>query len=294
MLARTAWILAIALGLWSPALTAAEEAKPFFFLQLTDPQFGMCADNADFQQETANFEFAIATANRLRPAFVIVTGDLVNKAGDKAQIDEYLRICGKLDRGIRLYHVPGNHDLGTDAASAAAYESHFGPDHYSFRQGSLAGIVLNSNLIASPQGERTERQEAWLKGELEKAVKENVRHVVVFQHHPLFLKAADEPKDYFNVPQPQRGRLLALFQQHRVGQVFAGHYHSNQVAKAGTLEMITTGPIGKPMRGDSSGMRAVIVRESGIEHRYYPMGDIPNRIELAPPKPAAKTPGAAK
>lgn len=41
-----------------------------------------------------------------------MTGDLVNKAGDAAQIGEYRRIAAKLDRAIPLYNIPGNHDLG--------------------------------------------------------------------------------------------------------------------------------------------------------------------------------------
>src|ERR1051326_8001394 len=85
---------------------------PFFFLQFTDPQFGMFTADQDFAQETANFEFAIATANRLRPAFVVVTGDLINKAADAAQIAEYHRIAAKPDRSITLYNVAGNHDVG--------------------------------------------------------------------------------------------------------------------------------------------------------------------------------------
>ena len=34
-------------------------------------------------------------------------------------------------------------------------------------------------------------------------------------------------------------------------------------------------------------MRIVIVRDSGIEHRFYPLGKIPNRIDLTPPQQAA-------
>ena len=45
-------------------MTAAFTAEPFFFFQLSDPQFGMFTDNKDFAQETANFEFAVATINR--------------------------------------------------------------------------------------------------------------------------------------------------------------------------------------------------------------------------------------
>ena len=43
------------------AAQPAVPAAPFFFIQLTDPQFGMIAGNAGFEQETANLEFAVAT-----------------------------------------------------------------------------------------------------------------------------------------------------------------------------------------------------------------------------------------
>ena len=36
----------------------ARAAEPFFFIQLSDPQFGMFTDNTNFTQETVNFEFA--------------------------------------------------------------------------------------------------------------------------------------------------------------------------------------------------------------------------------------------
>ena len=40
----------------------------------------------------------------------------------------------------------------------------------------------------------------------------------------------------------------------------AGHYHRNAEGRAGAMEMITTGPVGKPLgNGSQSGMRVVIV-----------------------------------
>src|SRR5215208_5187450 len=93
-------LLLAAVGLiLSPAQTPVSN-PPFFFVQLSDPQFGMFTGDKDFAQETANFEFAVANVNRLRPAFVVITGDLVNKPGDAAQISEYLRIVGKIDTAI--------------------------------------------------------------------------------------------------------------------------------------------------------------------------------------------------
>ena len=35
-------------------------ADPFFFVQASDPQFGMYADDKNFIQETTNWEFVIA------------------------------------------------------------------------------------------------------------------------------------------------------------------------------------------------------------------------------------------
>lgn len=249
-------------------LTRAEAGEPLFFIQLSDPQFGMYADNADFRQETANFEFAIATANRLKPAFVIVTGDLVNSAGKKAQADEYLRIAAKLDRSIPLYQVPGNHDIGNSPTpeSIGAYVARFGPDHYSFRCGPVMGLVLNSCLVQSPQGasRQVEQQRAWLKAELDKARQERVPHVIVFQHHPWFIEGIDEPDGYHNLPRQERHRYLDILQQYGVTHVFAGHHHANATAKYGSLEMVTSGAIGRPLRNDSSGLRVVIVRDTSI------------------------------
>jgi len=159
------------------------EVHPTFIL-MSDPQFGMFAQNRNFEHETANFEFAIATANRLKPAFVVVTGDLVNKGGDPAQIAEYKRIAGKLDRGIRLLSVPGNHDVGNEptAETLAAYRKNFGEDYYTFRIGDVTGIVLNSNLEKAPDKVPREaaKMEAWLKTTLATARSQGAGRIIVF------------------------------------------------------------------------------------------------------------------
>src|SRR5215218_4970455 len=86
--------------------------QSFYFIQMSDPQFGMYTANKSFEKETKNFEKAIAEANRLKPRFVVVTGDLVNRSGDAAQIAEYKRVTALLDPSKTLYNVPGNHDVG--------------------------------------------------------------------------------------------------------------------------------------------------------------------------------------
>ncbi len=274
---------------------AAQQDTSFFFVQVSDPQFGFQTSDKSFEQESVTFEFVIASLNRLRPAFVIASGDLVNKPGDPAQTAEYLRIAAKLDRSIPLYNVAGNHDVGNEPTpeTLAAYRQKFGRDYYSFRHGELFGIVLNSSLIQAPGKAQTEaaEQQAWLREELDRARASGARHVVVFQHHPWFLEKPDEPDQYFNLPLERRGAYLELLKDAGVSHVFAGHVHRNSQGRDGALEMVTTGPVGRPLGDDPSGIRVVIVRPEGLEHRYYGLGSIPNQIQLrAAPQGRATAP----
>jgi 3',5'-cyclic AMP phosphodiesterase CpdA len=279
----------LVLGLLASSRIVADE--PWFFIQLSDPQLGMFTDNKDFAQDAANFEFAVTAVNRLRPAFVIITGDLVNKPGDSAQIAEYRRIVGKIDRSIPVYNIAGNHDVQNvpTPESLADYTRIFGPDRYVFRYRNLTGIVLNSSVIHSPDQapDQLAEQERWLRAELAKARAENPRHLVVFQHHPWFIKTAAEADQYFNIPLARRVAYLGLFREFGVRYLFCGHYHRNAEARDGEIENVTSGPVGKPLGGAKSGLRVAIVRDDRIEHRYYELGELPVSIELNP-VPAGK------
>jgi len=259
------------------ALAFAATLAAQTFIQMSDPQFGMYTGDKGFAQETANFEFAVATANRLKPAFVVLTGDLVNAAGDAAQIAEFKRVAARLDPGIRLFLMPGNHDVGNEPTkeSLATYRQQFGPDYYTFRMSDITGIVLDSSLEKDPHNvpEEAAKMEAWFRGELAKAQRD--KHVIVFQHIPFFLKDANEEDRYENIPREARQRYLKLLHEYGVRQVFAGHYHSTSEARDGDLEMITTGPVGKPVPPAKSGLRIVTVTPAGVTHKYHDFGELP-------------------
>jgi 3',5'-cyclic AMP phosphodiesterase CpdA len=286
----------VVVGLWLGS-SGGRAAEPFFFIQLSDPQLGMFTDNRDFAQDAANFEFAVTAVNRLKPAFVIVTGDLVHKPGDAAQIAEYRRIVAKISPSIPVYHIAGNHDVENvpTAASLASYEKTFGPDRYTFRHGGIVGIVLNSSVIHSPQrsAERLAAQAAWLRAELTKARAEKPRHIVVFQHHPWFLKSAGEADEYFNIPIARRAEYMALFREFGVRYLFCGHYHRNAEAKDGEIENVTSGPVGKPLGNGKSGIRVAIVRDDRIDHVYHELCDLPVSIDLDPAAAKVKAGGKA-
>jgi 3',5'-cyclic AMP phosphodiesterase CpdA len=262
--------------------TAATD-QPFFFIQMADPQFGFFTANADFAGETANFTRAIEAANRLKPAFVVVCGDLTHRQGDSAQIAEYRRIASLLDRSIPLYNVAGNHDLALPLSprSVAAYRAVFGADYYTFERGGVLGIVINSSLFKEPSlaPDEASAQSRWLETTLANA-RVNRRRVMVFQHHPWFLSRADEPDQYYNLPLDQRRAVLDQLKSAGVRYVFAGHYHRNALARDGDLEMVTTGPVGKPLGSDPSGFRIVIVAGDSVVHRYYALDSLPERVLL--------------
>lgn len=69
------------------------QSESFYFIQLSDPQFGMLEKNKSFSQETMIMEKVIAAINNLNPAFVVITGDMVNDGKDQKQIDEFKRVC---------------------------------------------------------------------------------------------------------------------------------------------------------------------------------------------------------
>ena len=261
------------------ALAFAATLSAQTFIQMSDTQFGMFTKNAGFAQETDNFEFAVATANRLKPAFVVVTGDLVNQGGNAAQTAEYRRIAGKLDPKIHLYQMPGNHDVENEPtpASLALYRKSFGPDYYSFREGDITGLVLNSSLEKAPQNVREDaaNMESWLRAELARARQSGAKRLIVFQHIPFFIANADEPDSYDNIPRETRQRYLKLLHEYGVRQVFSGHYHANAGGMDGDLEMVTSGPVGMPLKGGKSGIRMVTVTAAKVTHKYYDFGELP-------------------
>lgn len=262
---------------------------PFFFIQLSDPQFGLfevrrAAPGDGTFPETALYETAIAAANRLRPAFVVVTGDLVQYPDSAAQHAELMRITGQLDKGIPLYFTTGNCDVGNTptAGSLRTYRAKFGRDNYSFDAGGSHFVVLNSSVCLDP----SEVPEEWdslvgfLRGDLD-AHSPSSDHTIVFMHHPLFSKSADEPDDGVAIiPLKRRHTILDMLREHETSAVFAGHWHRNNYTTDGDMLMVISGPVGFPIADDPSGLRIVKVYDDRVEHEYFGMGDIPISVEL--------------
>lgn len=261
-------------------------SRPLTFAVLADPQLGMYAKDNDFLQETSNLEFVVANLNRLHPDFVVVCGDLTNRTGDKAEIAAYKQIMQKLDPTIAVYNVPGNHDIGNipTRSTLAHYRAVYGADYYTFHDGQILGIVLNSSLIRSPDQvpDEATKQEAWLRNTLSHT--DPNQEIVIFQHIPYFLKDTEEQDQYFNIPIDIRKKYLNLLSTNRVHLIFAGHFHRPAGGSDGSLIEVVTGAVGMPIGESSSGFRLVQLTSSGMKTEWYCLGNIPNRIEHDLPK----------
>ena len=88
------WIMI--LGSVASSVAAQKRSDPFFFIQLSDPQLGFIDDNRSYARETELMELFTDAINRLRPAFVVVTGDMVHDLNDAGQVADGGTRCASI------------------------------------------------------------------------------------------------------------------------------------------------------------------------------------------------------
>lgn len=256
------------------------DSSPWFFIQITDTQFGMFNHNKSFEKETELYERAVKDINRLKPDFVVVTGDLLNKPDSREQIAEFKRITAKIDPAIPVYVLPGNHDVNNepDNTSIKSYLQNYGYQWFSFNHKGSAFMGINSQVIKAGPGKYEKKQFKFLKKELKRAGE--ARHLVVFCHYPFFNDDFNEEESYSNIGTEDRTKYLEMFAEHGVDAVFAGHLHDNRIASYKNIQMITTNAIGKPLGEAPSGFRVVKVTNGKLESVYYGLDEVPEKISL--------------
>jgi 3',5'-cyclic AMP phosphodiesterase CpdA len=272
----------------------------FSFIQLADPQLGLFAEasgktNAEiaafaergmmlrkvkkfsgFAPETALFTRAIERANWLKPAFVVVCGDMVNDPDDQDQVTEVKRIGALLDDSIALHWVPGNHDVTVDHYTPEQkyidqYRKNFGPEYYAFSHEGIRFIVINSSVLTSPKtmDDQAKEQLDFVEAEAIIAGHQSANRIVLFSHHPLFVESANEADNPWSIKKKYRKPLVEIAADHGIKATFAGPWPRNNYANDSGIEVVTSGPVGYPLGNDSSGFRVVNVTNTSIEHKYY-------------------------
>ena len=142
-----------------------------------------------------------AMVDSIRPAFVLLTGDLVRDAlrvPEETARGYYDLLTGELSRfPVPVYTVPGNHEkFGIERASSLVspdhplygnrmYRSYLGPDYYSFSYGGVRFLGLNTvdYLDQWYNGHVDSLQVAWIARELQRAPADEP--VVTFNHIPF-------------------------------------------------------------------------------------------------------------
>eukprot|EP01043_Picozoa_sp_COSAG02_P050771 COSAG02_NODE_5261_length_4489_cov_10.826879_1_plen_335_part_00 len=237
---------------------ARKWTRPFSFLQMADTQLGFvetCQASGmavravpeaetppeGFAAEFALLNRAVDEINRLRPAFAVVCGDLVNAMpeamgkGDSekraVQLSAFKEACARVHSSVPLVCVCGNHDVGDrpNAASIEQYRGEFGDDYFSFWVRGVKCICVNSQFWkdSSDAADLRTAHDSWLQRELQDPDTIAAKYVLVFAHIPPFIFAQNEPAEYFNLAPDIRDEVMQLFARAGVRAVFCGHYHRN-------------------------------------------------------------------
>ena len=267
----------------------------FSFIQLADPQFGLFADRSGktdeeisaaakrgqilkktpkitgFADETRLFSLAIEQVQRSNPAFMVVSGDIINEAGNEDQIAEVKRIAALLDKSITIRWVSGNHDVAFDRISPDQelidlYRENFGPDYYAFSHQNIRFLVINSTLLTPPN--TLLLQEAWDQVAFveHEAMNAKDERLILLSHHPLFIKSPDEPDSNWSIEKKYRNPLLEMAKKHGIEANFAGHLHRNNIVSTDYIEVVASGPVGYPSYQVPSGFRRVQVTPVSYTH----------------------------
>ena len=260
-----------------------KDSKQFTFVQITDIHLDAIEEHKVF------FEKAIREINKINPAFVIATGDLVFAAESAtiSQAKEWYNIYSgsikKLD--VPVFNMVGNHDVvgihykkdisNEPGYNKEMYRDFFGPAYYSFDWGSCHCIVLDPNeFLDGNQFYRIpDYQVEWLRKDLSYRQGEPL---LVFFHEPT-------------TSWENRADVLNLLNQHST-KMFSGHWHMDVLINSqGIPEQVTGALCGEWWRGDCSdgkpcGYRIVQVEGNNIFSFYKEIG-ADRQINIIAPDP---------
>ena len=159
------------------------------------------------------YEEAWRETDRDHPKFVITVGDTIEGGRDLTADAEWRQAMQILApyRRIRLFLVPGNHDVWS-LASAQAFEKYANrPLHYSFDYEQAHFTVLDTSRSDSMPAEEL----AFLQKDLEMHQKQQLRFI--FSHRPSWILQVVLGNPEFS--------LQRLAKRYGVHYVIAGHLH---------------------------------------------------------------------
>lgn len=248
--------------------------EPFTFVQIADPQLGFCDEGQDWHWTVDNLKATVARVNALKPAFVIITGDLIHNWKSAEQAEAYREQIGRIDASIPVFQLPGNHDMPKYAAAAVAkYRAAYGYDRFAFAYNGSAFIGLNSNpMVCDSETARADAraQLEWFEQQLKRFRKCN--HIFVFSHHPLTMSPDTRVTHKSSYDELFRSEYAALMKRYGVRAVFAGHTHIAGLTEVEGLPMLIAGASSYPLYGAVTGINVVEVTPSDFRSEFV-VGD---------------------
>ncbi|TFW35766.1 metallophosphoesterase [Massilia horti] len=195
----------------------AATVRDFYFVQMSDAHWGYQGPANPDAQHTLQKAVVLVNSLKVRPDFIVFTGDLSHTTDDPAErrkrLTEFKQIVSELKVKDRHF-IPGEHDASLD--NGAAFKEMFGPSNYTFDHKGVHFIALDN--VSDPHGSIGEAQLAWLKQDL--AAQDRNARIVVFAHRPLFPLV---PK--WDWTTRDGDKAIALLMPYRNVTVFYGHIH---------------------------------------------------------------------
>lgn len=181
----------------------------------------------------------VARILALKPALVFHSGDMVHDGRSDEAWKSFDEITAGLRRSAEFFPVHGNHE---NHAPRFFAEFQLDPKKpwYSVDRFGVHFAVLDSE---SPFWKGTS-QGTWLEKDLKAAsAREDVRHIVVLLHRPIYGTGHHGPDDS-KVLAPA---LTPWFKKYGVGAVFSGHDHLYERSQVDGITYVVAGGGGAPL-----------------------------------------------
>jgi len=194
----------------------SEATQGFSFIFMGDTQ----ADPESGDYTTWGKLLKQAAQDESQPAFIMISGDLVNDGNDQKEWEAFYAAGGEVLDRIKLYPAIGNHD-NTEFFKAKFDLPDNGPEgkegaFYSFDYGDAHFTVMDSNVMGAASPEDIQ----WLKKDLFGTDK---TYKIVMFHHPAYV-AQDVPKDVMRAETIQEA-FVPIMEEAGVDLVLSGHQH---------------------------------------------------------------------